>query len=397
MKKVVLNWNMIEQRWMYICCLFMCLEVNCLYAQEETIYRTKQLEEIGQMLETRGISAMKPGIYDADAICPGKRVRVEAGFGGLISSIGLELFDTRVVAEYLRPVYDFVERYLLRLLLIDKPDEILRLLNDDKVGLVLNGVPFEKSPVALVSFVAAIQPGTDFVFVADTTAYKVGWDTGTGTLQMTFPKQYGLIAGKDKIEMEDDFQKELFLYMPETPAVEQVPLSVLTAVPGCGYYRRRGEHYIIPALCSDRYYRVAPDSVVTLLFDKDCPEASLANLFLEGERIGQEVFMEVEHRRYGKRRDHLELPVNSWVAFCKGEKCVPYFGVEEIARGKVTGTVIMVNSDLGYHHVLYYECDRQKFLKGDYSLKGWLYTYVPTHNVLDLFEEYKSKVKKLNY
>lgn len=368
-----------------------------MYAQEETIYRTKQLEEIGQMLETCGISAIKPGIYDADAICPGKRVRVEAGFGGLISSIGLELFDTRVVVEYLRPVYDFVERYLLRLLLIDKPDEILRLLNDDKVGLVLNGVPFEKSPVALVSFVAAIQLGTDFVFVADTTAYKVGWDTGTGTLQMTFPKQYGLIAGKDKIEMEDDFQKELFLYMPETPAVEQVPLSVLTAVPGCGYYRRRGEHYIIPALCSDRYYRVALDSVVTLLFDKDCPEASLVNLFLEGERIRHEVFMEVEHRRYGKRYDHLELPVNSWVAFCKGEKCVPYFGVEEIAREKVTGTVIMVNSDLGYNHVLYYECDRQKFLKGDYSLKGWLYTYVPTHNVLDLFEEYKSKAKKLNY
>lgn len=131
-----------------------------MYAQEETIYRTKQLEEIGQMLETCGISAMKPGIYDADAICLGKKVRVEAGFGGLISSIGLELFDTRVVAEYLRPVYDFVERYLLRLLLIDKPDEILRLLNDDKVELVLNGVPFEKKSRG-VGFVRGGDPAGD--------------------------------------------------------------------------------------------------------------------------------------------------------------------------------------------------------------------------------------------
>lgn len=375
----------------------MCLAVNCLYAQEKTIYRTRQLEEIGRVLEARGIPADKPGNYDAGAICPGKNVRVEAGFGGLISRIGLELFDARLTTGYAHPVYDFVERYLLRLILMDKPDEMRRLLDDDKVVLVLNGLPFEESPVALASFVAAIQPGTDFVFAADTVAYKVGWDTGAGTLQMTFPKQYELIAGKDKVEMEDDFQKELFLHVPEVPAMEKVPLSVLAAVPGGEYYKRRGEHYVIPALCADRYYRVAPDSTVTLLFEKGCPEVSLANLFLEGDRIRQEVAMEVEHRRYGKRVDRFELPVNHWVAFCKSERCVPYFGVEEIARGKIAGTVIMVNPDLGYNHVLYYECDRQKFLKGDYSLKGWLYTYVPTHNVADLFEAYKSKTKKLNF
>lgn len=42
----------------------------------------------------------------------------------------------------------------------------------------------------------------------------------------------------------------------------------------------------------------------------------------------------------GKRRDQLEIPVRQFVAFCKKEKCDPYFGVEKADKEKVAGTVI---------------------------------------------------------
>lgn len=387
-----------RSKFMYIVVLLFVLVANRLNAQDKMVYRTKQLECIGHMLETNGITARVPGAYDASAICAGKSIRVETGFGGLVSRINFVLFDTLVPAECPRPVYYFVERYLLLLVLMENNRaEVARLLNDNKVLLQLNGLPYEKSSLSLSSFVSAIQPGTDLLFAVDSAGYKVGWDTRIGTLRMAFPKQYELIAGKDKIEMEDDFQKELMLFTPEPPLPDKVPRTVLELVPGGEYYKRKGEHYIIPTLNSDRYYSLGADGVASLFFDGSNPEISLANLFLEGDRIDNDVMLNAEHRRYGKRRDQVDIPVSQFVAFCKHEKCVPYFGVEEADRDKITGTVIMVNSDLGYNHVLYYECNRQDFIRGDFSLKGWLYTYVPTHNVRNLFEEYKSKAKKLNY
>ncbi len=386
-----------DRKIIYISCLLVILGMNCLYAQDKTVYQTRQLEKIGCMLETHGITSTVPGIYDASAICAGKNIQVETGFGGLVSRIHFVLFDTLVMTEYPHPVYYFAERYLLQLVLMNNQAEIVRLLGDDKVNLWLNEQPFEKSPLSIASFVSAIQPNTDFLFTSDSAGYKVGWNTRVGTLLMTFPKQYELIIGKDKIEVEDDFQKELFLFLPETSLSENISPAELELVPGGGYYRRKGVQYMIPTLNTDRYYGVSADSTVSLLFDENHPELSLANLFLEGDRMDREVMMSAEHRRYGKRRDQLEIPVRQFVAFCKKEKCDPYFGVEKADKEKVAGTVIMVNSDLGYNHVLYYECDRQKFAHGDLVLKAWLYTYVPTHNIQNLFEEYRPKAKKINY
>lgn len=369
-------------------------EVN---AQEKTIYQTRELERMGQALERFGIAVTKPGVYDISVICNDKKACVEAGFGGLISKIRLELFDLRLASEKPHPVYDFVERYLLRLILIDKREEVVRLLHDDKVELLLNGIPFEKSAVALTSFIGAIGPGVDCMLVSDTSGYKVWWDTGVGTLQMVFPKRYELIAGKDKVEMEDDFQKELFLFVPEKFSSEKVFRSVLDTVAGMDCYKRKGEYYLTRGLNGDRYYRETGEGGVALFFDERHPEISLANLFLEGDRMECEVIMDVEHCRYGKRRDQMVVPVGQWVAFCKHEQCVPYFSVEEKDDEKISGTVLMVNQDLGYNHVLHYECDRRKFIAGDFFLQARLYTYVPMHNVLNLFEEYKLKAEKLNY
>jgi len=352
---------------------------------------------MGKAMEMLGVAATRPGVYDISAICKGKKVYVEAGFGGLISQIRLELFDSQLVSEKKHPVYDFVERYLLRLILIDKREEVVRLLHDDKVELLLNGLPFEKSAVALTSFIGAIGPGVDCMLVSDTNGYKVGWNTGVGTLQMVFPKRYELIAGKDKVEMEDDFQKELFLFVPEKSSPERVYRSVLDSVAGMDCYRRKGRYYLTRGLNGDRYYCVTEEGNVALFFDGRYPEISLANLFLEGDQMECEVVMEVEHCRYGKRRDQLYVSVGQWVAFCKYEQCVPYFSVEKKDDERIAGTVLMVNQDLGYNHVLYYECDKRKFIAGDFFLQARLYTYVPTHNVLNLFEEYKLKAEKLNY
>jgi len=366
-------------------------------AQEKTIFQTRELAAMGEALEMYGIVATRPGVHDASAICMGKKVHIEAGFGGLISQIRLELFDPQWVRKFPHPVYDFVERYLLRLILIDKREEVARLLHDDKVELLLNGIPFEKSAVSLASFIFAIRPGMDCMLVSDTSGYKVGWNTGVGTLQMEFPKRYELIAGKDKVEMEDDFQKELFLFVPEKSSSEKVYRSVLDTVPESDCYRRKGGCYVTSDLNGDRYYRGLGNGEFALFFDGRYPEISLANLFLDGDRMESEVVMDVEHRRYGKRRDQLYVSVGQWVAFCKQERCVPYFGVEERGKKRIAGTVLMVNQDLGYNHVLYYECDRQKFMEGDFFLKTWLYTYVPTHNVLNLFEGHKSKSKRISY
>ena len=64
------------------------------------------------------------GEYSLGSVCPGKNLILAADAKGTINHVGIKLFDRRIIADYPSPVYLFVERYLLWVLLMKDESSI---------------------------------------------------------------------------------------------------------------------------------------------------------------------------------------------------------------------------------------------------------------------------------
>ena len=372
------------------CLLLLGVAVQPARGQKPPVYRTLKLERLAEQLAERGIRLADEGLYPAGDLCPGKQVEMDRDIFGRVGFIGLRLFDVAMQREYASPVYEFVERYFLELLLADGRDAVELKLREDKVELSFNGTPYARGMWNLAERVAAVTEQTAFALNADAERYTVGWQLADGTLTMVFPKQYELVLGADKMEMEKGLMEELARAGDVDCEVDTLAVAGLEPAARKGYYIRKGGHYLANEMHSDTYYRAIGGGWAIPVFDAALPAESLANLFQEGW-CGDErrVMMDVEHHCYGNQRVKFMLELPNWVAYCKQHKCDVYFGMEQSDGKKLKGSVIVVNPDLGYNHMLYFECATDLFTRLRPRLHATLYSYVPTHNIKDLFDDYK--------
>ena len=374
----------------FACLLLLATAGFSAYGQEQSHYRTLKLESLAEQLAAKGIRLETEGLYPADGLCPGKQVEMAQDIFGRVGFIGLHLFDAGMQQEYASPVYEFVERYFLELLLAGTPDAVAFKLEQDRVELTFNGTPYASGMWDLAGRIAAVTPQSAFALESDAESYTIGWQLPDGTLKMVFPKQYELIVGADKMEMEKGLMEEL-ARAGDLPAVtDTMPVEGMEPAARKGYYIRKGGHYLANEMHSDTYYRDLGNGKAVLVFDAAMPAESLANLFQEGW-CGNErrVTLDVKHHCYGNRRTEFTLELPNWVAYCKQHQCDVYFGMEHSDGQTLKGTVIVVNPDLGYTHTLYFECAADLFTRLRPHLDAVLYSYVPTHNIKDLFYDYK--------
>lgn len=362
------------------------LVLGSMVCRGQQSFRTLKLAALAEKLKAKGIVIGNEGLYDASCLCAGQQVAVKPDLFGRVGSIGLQLFSQEMQAAYASPVYDFIGRYLLELLLLPK-EEAAVMLEEDKVELLLNGSAYGQGLQRLDDYVRYINPGTPFTLTGDSVCYTAGWKLPQGSLRMVFPKRYELILGSDKMEMEKGFMEELARAHATRTVWDTLAVAQLQASPVKGYYVRRGTSYLIPNLISDTYYKSADGQRATLFFEKDLPAESLANLFQEGYYGNRRVTMKIEHRCYGNQVTRFEVDAQNWVEYCREHRCRIYFGPEDLDGEKVRGTVLVVNDDLGYNHLLYFECGRDIFDRLRPDMKVTLYTYVPTHNVKNLFSD----------
>ena len=185
----------------WACLLFLATAGATAFGQEASEYRTLKLQGMAEQLADKGIRISEEGLYPAGGLCSGKQVEMKRDIFGRVGFIGLRLFDATVQTKYASPVYEFIERYFLELLLLADPDAVALKLEEDKVDLTFNGTPYAGGMWNLPDRIAALNANTAFALNADMERYTVGWQLPDGTLKMVFPKQYELIVGADKMEM----------------------------------------------------------------------------------------------------------------------------------------------------------------------------------------------------
>ncbi|MDR1338449.1 MAG: hypothetical protein LBK58_00060 [Prevotellaceae bacterium] len=340
--------------------------------------------------QARGLLVERAGVRDLGALCPGKQLRVEMADSTLLD-MGLILFPQTMDRDFARPVYGFVERYLLALLLKRDLAEQRYLLREDFVTLNVNGRNFLDGKRSLSLILQPIDSLSPFTLTGDSSHFRIRWALENEDVELSFPKQYDLILGRDKKELAEGFRKELETFVcPETGremSADNAGSAWLpfTYIQAWDIREEIDDTYLIPQMRSGRFlYRTGTG--YEYVFHKDMGAESLLNLFANADEMKRKNKLQLTVMGY-RLADEFSLETNCLCAYMKAQKCKVYVGLETATDKEFTGTVMYVNRDLMYKHLLYFKFPTEAFLQDDIPVVVTLYPYIPIRNIATLYED----------
>lgn len=287
-------------------------------------------------------------------------------------------------------IYLFIETELLKFVLDDNKSRESRRI-DDHVFIYYSNIYNKKqlfNNVELVSNV--ILDLNEISIIEDSLNYKaILTNNNSERIELEFPKNNGLIRGLDKKELDDFIYSELV----KNTQIKQKQSEVFN-------YNQvkktddlivyQGENYLINDFSSDRYFKTVNDSFV-LVFNKSHPKESFSNLFLTNISSIQDVNLALKIKNYSNIDMNINTTVNKFLSnFDKEYKL--FFGIEDFANNQLKGSLILYNPQLNYIHLLNLETTNISIFGNPGYVSGILYTYIPTHNINDLFGKNDSEL-----
>ena len=365
--------------------LFCFCDITFLLSQEQGKFVSKKLENIAFQLSSQ---------YQADCsvkqrillkpLCPDKQIIVTTDLYRTVNHIGFELFDRTVMEQNPSPVYTFVERYLLELLLTDNDEGMRHLLEESKVMVRLGQNNRLLTHARLLSVLREMNSAHSFIITTDNSRYTMVWYHDKEMFfSLRFHIQYELIWGMNKVEAENLFYMNLENYrLGRRPSPACIPQSLKALNDSC--YVTGEDFYGIEAISSSQYYKKETDGKFTPILDIHSPVESISNLFTIS--ADERCKVQVTQCMYGNRKNSFELPLCELVDYCKNSGCDVYVGMERSVGNHFWGIAFMVNRSLGYNHLLYFDTDIRILLYPDrYKMNMQLYGFVPIHNLRNLF------------
>ena len=324
-----------------------------LTASAKITYRTAELHRLATVLSIEEAALSEGYNYQTRD----HRQIVIAVRDQTVQHIGLHLFNEEMRADH-APVFDFLERYFLQLKYPPMSKSAQKMMRDDQFQFIIGSA----------NIIDALSPTDNFGFSYDKNLYVAKWTRSDQVLlSVSFPVEYELISGENKIEAENNLMAD----------VKATKISnVKPRLSG-------GTHYINERFSSRLYYQNK-----ILLFDEHHPAETVANLLQSIDMAG-DYCIKMTQVSYGFRKTTFEIPLHQWITFCYQNGCQLYVGIEDIENnGDVKAVVIAVNESENYNHVLTISFPYEAICDKKGSLEARLYPYVPTHNVRSLFAAY---------
>lgn len=321
-------------------------------SQAGTTFRTAELERLATVLSLD--AEMLPEGY-SHPIANGLTLTIHKE-NGIVDHVGRQLFTDELRTKIHSPILDFLERYFL---LLKYPPQTMTagmMMRDDEF-FFLTGSP---------ATIDKLSTNDSFSFSNDQRHYEVAWRrNGSVLLKVYFPVEYELISGENKIEAEnnlmDDVQRTSFLGLSDQGRV----LESAT--------------YLVNSF-SNRLYMEDGKPII----NPRHPAESAANILLSIQAAGANDIT-ITQVLYGFKKKIFTVPLQQWIAFCRHNACELYFGVKDISpQGDVDATVLAVNEQENYNHVLSVHIPAQIFSHQHGTIEARLYPYIPTHNVAGL-------------
>jgi hypothetical protein len=365
------------------------------HATTETMKR--MLADAGK----KGLKIEQAGVRELGALCPGRQMRVRMADSTLLD-MGVALFHDTLERIYSPPVYDFIERYLLALLLKPGAAEQRWMMREDFVRLKVNGRDLPAAGLSIAQAVGAIRDTSFFWLRGDSSSFRAQWFVnakGVANIEISFPKQYDLILGSDKKELAGGFRTglEAFAYRkaPVTNFhVTDFQRTFFPYLPGQDVYANASDTFIIPQMKNGLFLQKRGDAF-EYLFNERMGMESLQNLFSHADKMERDVGLLLTVKGY-QLADSFSFGLDRLCAWMKRQRCIPYMGVETQTGDGYTGTVMYVNRDLMYMHLLYYVFPTAAFKHDAVPVRAALYPYIPINNIATLYddvEQYKERLK----
>ena len=311
------------------------------------------------------------------AVSRSKPVIVQKNSNGVIEHVGIKFFDRDVIRRHPSPIYHFVERYFLELLLMPNQEEITTKLRMEHVNITSEVFSMKAIKKGLQDIVSAVSHNFSVYITCNNSRYSVSCLNDNKMLaKISFPVRYELITGFTKLEAESSVYPALLEH-------SKVPYEPLTSAYMSDYkdgmFCANEDYYVTEDIVSNTYYNKVNDVYVPV-FSAEYLEESIYNLFNTGRDWG--VMVNVRQDMYGGKKASFDIPLSDLACFLMCNGCSLYTGIRKYDKMKVEGVVMAVNMELGYQHIMMFSFDKGIFDNPkEHSVKIKMYSYVPIHNV----------------
>ena len=306
-----------------------------------------------------------------------KPIVVERNSEGTVSHVGIKFFERDIIQKHPSPIYHFVERYFLELMLLSSQDEIATKMRLEHVEINSEVYSLKSLKKGLQDIVSAVSHNFSVYITSNNNRYSVSCLNDNKMLaKISFPVRYELITGFTKLEAENSVHSDLLMSGKRTYA--SLSSDYMSNYKD-NMYAATEDYYVKEDIVSTTYYNKIKEEYIPVL-SVDYLKESVNNLFNTGYEWGVEA--EVEQDMYGNKKNHFTIPLAQLVNHFKSKNCSLYTGVRKYDKSKIEGVMMAVNMELGYQHILMFSLNKSLIEKPNGAkVKVKMYSYVPIHNV----------------
>ena len=363
--------------------------ILCLHASEAQNFATRQLEYLCGLMNC-------PLPKQSDTFhCPkisALPLLVEYDTSGKVCHLGVVIFSESIKEAVGKPVCNFQERLFLEVFLQDDEAKARKLLDEYKVkwtNRYLGSASFFKSLEYSLAF-ASIE-ATDYVLTKDSLSWISSWSDSTRFFDVCFLSNYDLILGMDKKETETWFAEQLREFQCESPAVS--PLIIETdelEQLSSSVYVKYDRNLLIQSMNRNLYFsRNKTTRSFFLLFDRLFPEESIVNLFNHHGRHAEGLALQIKQVAYGGESQSYTMKLSDFQCFMGNDYDV-FVGMEKCTDEVAEFSVIYKSKLYNCWHLLFVQTTPQILFDKSEALHSTLYTFIPNHNIKNLYKEYIS-------
>ena len=304
----------------------------------------------------------------------------------MLEHIGYRFLRDDTLRQAFNPaVVRFLEREILALLTTDNLNQKLVMNRDNGMYIAVNGntpqTSFYRSRTGLPYLLQRVS-GMEIRY-EDGKRYRVDIHCGTGqTLTFNFVADAELLSDMDKKERDDRIAAQLSHHRAKVNAPKHIPVcnDATMQAHNDSAFVCKGNSFIIPQINGNLYYTKTNDAL-TLAFGKNWIAETLSNAMLAPSE--RNYTMQVTQRLYGGRIHSFEVSSRDFFDYFSDEY-KRFFGVETIDRDILTGTLVLVDKNVGNIHLAFVSVNVWDLLSGG-TMKIQLDANIPQHNIETLF------------
>jgi hypothetical protein len=365
--------------------LLLAVSVTTLPAQDNIEIRTP--ERIARMIESMPMKDIPlQGVFRCPELSNTVMFYTEAR-DGVTEQLGARLFPDEIRSNTLYDpvIIGFIERLWVELLLRKTTESQISLLKEYGVRIVLGGYPLGSGNFSRLSqALDVINSMNSFSTNIGGTELDVQIRTATGnTLHIYIPASRDLLFQYDKKEHEERLVKELFNsrkpYRQVDRVINMLPYDDNIWVSG-------GLCYMIDSLRNDVFLTRSGQAVWD---SKSYPVETMRNILMSAVvpvRLNG-MTLEITPHTYNRDIPKFRIPMSQFLGYIQNQGFEFYTGDAGRNGDRYQCLLVMYNTIYNYLHMLSVSFTPDQLDAGQTVIKADLSTFIPQHNIKNLFQE----------